>query len=274
MADRTATTVEDPDGTATTVGDSDRTAAMEAEFDVVARWTLDAVRQLGEDHAVPAGCRGSASPAALAWLGEACELSNGTALLDVGGGVGGPSAYAAERFGVRPILVEPMIGACRAAAALFGLPIIAGAGERLPLASGSVSAAWCLGVLCTTQEKAALLGELRRVLVPGGRLGLLVFVADEPHPAGAPEGNQFPTEADLDSGLEQAGFEVVEQADLADFAEAPLSWTERADRVEQAIERAHAGDPRLAVARDQEQRIGRLLAGGQVSGRLVHAVAR
>jgi SAM-dependent methyltransferase len=248
--------------------------AMDAEFDVVASWTLEAVRQLGEDHAVPAGCRGSASPAALAWLGEACELSAGAILLDVGGGIGGPSAYAAERFDVRPIVVEPMIGACRAAAMLFGLPALVAAGERLPLATGSVPAAWCLGVLCTTGEKTALLAEVRRVLAAGAPLGLLVFLADQPHPPGAPEGNAFPSAADLDCLLTGAGFEVVEQADLADFGDAPLSWTERADRVEQAIEQAHAGDPRLAIARDQEQRIGRLLAEGRVSSRLVHAVAR
>jgi SAM-dependent methyltransferase len=249
-------------------------SAMEAEFDVVARWTLEAVRQLGEDHAVPAGCRGSASPAALTWLAEACELDSGATFLDVGGGVGGPAAYVGERFGVQPILLEPMVGACRAAVELFGLPVLAAGGERLPLADGSVAAAWCLGVLCTTTEKAALLDEVRRVLRPGSPLGLLVFVSDEPHPTGAPEGNEFPTEQQVTSLLAAAGFEVVEQADLADFAQAPLSWTERADRVEQAVERAHGDDPRFALARDQERRMGRLLSEGRVIGRLVHAIAR
>ena len=33
--------------------------AMEAEFDVVAAWTQEAVDRLGPDHAIPAGCRGS-----------------------------------------------------------------------------------------------------------------------------------------------------------------------------------------------------------------------
>ncbi|MEU7828504.1 MULTISPECIES: hypothetical protein [unclassified Nonomuraea] len=82
--------------------------AMVAEFDDVAGWTADAVELLGKRHAVPAACRGSASPAALAWLAEACELAPGMRLLDVGAGVGGPAAWAAERFGVRPILIEPM----------------------------------------------------------------------------------------------------------------------------------------------------------------------
>ena len=248
--------------------------AMDAEFDVVAGWTLEAVRRLGDDHAVPAACRGSASPAALAWLGEACELEPGATLLDVGGGVGGPSAHAAERFGVRPVLLEPMPVAARAAAELFGLNALVGAGDRLPLAADSVDAVWCLGVLCTTTKKAALLDEVRRVLRRRGPLGLLVFTADDPHPPGAPDGNEFPSEKGLASLLDEAGFDLVEQAELDDFAEAPLSWAERADRVEQAVEAAHGSDPRFGVAQDQRQRIGLLLSSGQVTGRLVHAVVR
>ena len=251
----------------------DDDSALDVEFDVFATWTLEAVQRLGPDHAIPAGCRGSASPGALAWLGEACELAVGSSLVDVGGGVGGPAAFAAERFGVRPILVEPMLGACRAARTLFGMPSLAGSGDRLPLASGSVDAAWCLGVLCTTTEKAELIGELRRVLRPGASLGLLVFVGAQPHPPGSPAGNEFPTSAKVLELLAEAGFDVVEQVDADDFAEAPLSWTERADRVRHAIEQAHAGDPRFVLAQDQQQRIGHLLATGQVTGKLLHATA-
>lgn len=249
-------------------------SAMESEFDVVAGWTREAVQRLGPDHAIPAGCRGSASPSALAWLGEACELRAGARLLDAGGGVGGPAAFAAERFRVRPLLVEPMVGACRAAAALFGLPTLAGAGERLPLATGSVDAAWCLGVLCTTAAQDALLAELRRVLPRGGPLGLLVFVARTPDPPGAPDGNHFPTAPQLARLVDGAGFDPVQQIDAADLGPAPLSWTERIDRVEQAVADAHGSDPRFAQARDQQHRIGRLLGDGHVAGVLLHAVAR
>jgi SAM-dependent methyltransferase len=247
--------------------------AMDAEFDVVATWTLEAVQKLGPDHAIPAGCRGSASPAALAWLGEACELAEGSTLIDVGGGVGGPAAYAAERFGVRPIVVEPMLGACHAAHTLFALPALAGSGENLPLTAHSADAAWCLGVLCTTTRKSALIEELRRVLRPGAALGLLVFIGDQPHPPGTPDGNEFPTAAELARLLEQAGFEIVDRADVADFAGAPASWSERTDRVDQAIEQAHGGDPRFAVAQDQQQRMGHLLETGQITGTLIHARA-
>ena len=49
--------------------------AMALEFDVLSDWTREAVGHLGDDHALPAACRGSASPSPLAWLGEACELA-------------------------------------------------------------------------------------------------------------------------------------------------------------------------------------------------------
>jgi SAM-dependent methyltransferase len=249
-------------------------SAMAAEFDSVAAWTSEAVAALGADHAIPAGCRGTASPAALAWLGEACELAAGSRLLDAGAGVGGPAAWAAERFGVEPVLVEPMVGACRAARELFGFPTVAGSGEALPVAAGSADAVWCLGVLCTTREKAALLGELRRVVRPGGPVGLFVLVAEQTPVPDAPEGNAFPTHDELAGLLDGAGLEVVQQVAAADFAAAPVSWKERIDRVEAAIEAAHGADPRFAQAAEQEQRMGKLLGDGAVTGWLVHAVAR
>jgi SAM-dependent methyltransferase len=248
--------------------------AMDAEFDVVAGWTMEAVQKLGPDHAIPAACRGSASPAALAWLGEACELGEGTRFLDDGAGLGGPAAYAAERFGVRPVLLEPMAGACRAAVTLFDLPTIVGSGTDLPFAAASLDAVWCLGVLCTTPRKADVLREVHRVLRPGGSVGLLVFLARHPDPAGAPEGNSFPTEPELRALLESSGLDVVEFADSAEFADAPLSWSERITAVEQAIETAHGDDPRFRTAQEQERRIGALMADGEVSGRLLHAIRR
>src|SRR5690242_867147 len=161
-------------------------SAMVAEFDDVAGWTADAVERLGERYAIPAACRGSANPAALAWLAEACELRAGSVLLDVGAGAGGPAAWAAGRFGVRPILLEPMPTACRAAARLFGLPVVSADGCRIPLRTGSVDAAWCLGVLDTVRDKVAVLREIHRVLPPGASLGLLVVIARDPEVLAAP----------------------------------------------------------------------------------------
>ncbi|GAB2841630.1 hypothetical protein GCM10022221_46090 [Actinocorallia aurea] len=246
--------------------------AMEAEFDDVAGWTADAVAQLGEHYAIPAACRGSANPAALAWLAEACELSPGTVLLDVGAGAGGPAAWAARRFGVRPILVEPMPAACRAASRLFGLPVINADGRDMPLPPESIDAAWCLGVLDTVQDKTALLREIHRVLKPGASLGLLVVVARDPWISPVPEGNHFPTQAELAAVLGRTGFELVEQTERP--GDVPLSWSRRAERVAAVVALRHRAERAYALAADQSASFTRLFASGQASMQLIHAVRR
>jgi SAM-dependent methyltransferase len=249
------------------------TDAMEAEFDLVAEWTRQAVRELGDEYAVPAACQGSASPVALDWLADACRIDAGTRLLDVGGGTGGPAAYAARRFGARPIVVDPMPGACRTARALFGLPVLVGAGEALPIRTGTAQAVWCLGVLCTTPRRPALLRELRRVLADDGDLGLLVFERRAARLHDAPEGNDFPTYAELERQLHAAGLVAVARVGCDELAPAPPSWSERADRVQDAVAAAHGADPRFHAAQDQQRRIADLLADGEVGGELVHARA-
>ncbi|HEY0719389.1 MAG TPA: methyltransferase domain-containing protein, partial [Streptosporangiaceae bacterium] len=128
---------------------------MNAEFDTVAAWTAQVARDLGPDYHLPAACRGSGQPAALDWLLSGLELRPGDQLVDAGAGMGGPAAYAAQRSGARPVLVEPEPDACRAAQRLFGLPVFQGDATRLPFADAAVPAAWCLGVLSTTSGPAA-----------------------------------------------------------------------------------------------------------------------
>ena len=101
---------------------SDMDEAMEDEFDTVAEWTAQVAADLGPEYFIPAGCRGSGQPAALDWLLAGMRPQAGELLIDVGAGVGGPDAYAARHTGVRPVLVEPEPGACRAAVRLFGGP--------------------------------------------------------------------------------------------------------------------------------------------------------
>jgi SAM-dependent methyltransferase len=245
--------------------------AMESEFGTVAGWTEEAVRALGPEHAVPAGCRGSGSEGALRWLADALALRDGDRVLDDGAGVGGPAGWLAAERGVRPVCAEPMAPAVHASRALFGLPSVVAVSQALPFTDDSFDAAWCLGVLCTTEEKAALLAELRRVLVDGGRLGLLVFVADEPLPPPLPEGNSFPSSAEVEELLAAAGFRVTGSAD-ADLADSPPEWQQRADAVDAEVQRRHGEDPQWAAADEQSGRVGRLLSSGALRPRLLSAV--
>ncbi len=239
--------------------------AMEAEFGTVAGWTEEAVRALGPEHAVPAGCRGSGSQAALRWLADRLALTAGSRVLDDGAGVGGPAGWLAAERSVRAVCAEPMHAAARAAHRLFGLPSVAAVAQGLPFADGAFDAAWCLGVLCTTSDQAGALAELRRVLRDGGRLGLLVFVADRPLPPPLPEGNDFPTEEELRALLDATGFRL-EQTATADLGDSPPEWSERADAVDAEVARRHGDDPRWREAQEQSRRVGRLLSDGALRG--------
>ncbi|KUI34612.1 class I SAM-dependent methyltransferase [Mycobacterium sp. GA-2829] len=245
------------------------TEAMDAEFDTVAEWTAQVAVDLGPEYFVPAGCRGSGSPAALDWLIEQLDLTSDDLLLDCGAGVGGPAAYAAEAVSVRPLLVEPEAGACRAARTLFGFPVIQAAGSALPLADASVDAAWSLGVLCTTPHQLELLTEMRRTVRSPGRIALLAFVADEMLLTKQPQGNHFPTRGRLIELIAEAGLEIQKWRSTADLPTIPREWTDRVDAVTEALAERHGQSRAWQLAERQSGRIGDLLAAGEVTGEML-----
>jgi SAM-dependent methyltransferase len=244
---------------------------MEAEFDVVAGWTEQAVRELGEEYAIPAGCRGTGSPSALAWLAEALELDADVGFLDSGAGVGGPAAWLAEHYGTRPVLSEPMRSAAAASHRLFGVPAVTAWSQALPFADAAFDAVWSLGVLCTVPDKQAFLQESRRVLGPGGRLGMLVYVRTADELPESPEGNDFPTDEQVHADLEATGFSVVQTVDAASLGRSPVAWQDKVDRVEALVRERHESDPAWQEAEAQSGIIGRLISGGHLRAVLVHA---
>ncbi|MEE2851150.1 MAG: methyltransferase domain-containing protein [Actinomycetota bacterium] len=245
------------------------TDAMKAEFDTVAEWTAQVAAELGPDYHLPAGCRGSGSPAALDWLIERMELTPGATLLDSGAGVGGPAAYAARSGAVRPVLVEPETGACRAARELFGFPVVCALGSALPIRDASVDAAWSLGVLCTTPDQFALLTELRRVVRPGGRIGLLVFVAHRELPSNTLEGNHFPTPNRMRELLSAASLHVEQWLGTSALPPIDDTWNERVATVEGVLGDRHGHTEAWQLAERQSSRIGRLLEEGTLTGELL-----
>ncbi|MCV7282119.1 class I SAM-dependent methyltransferase [Mycolicibacterium flavescens] len=243
--------------------------AMEAEFDTVAEWTATVAAALGPQYYVPAGCRGSGSPAALDWLIENLRLRPGDELLDSGAGVGGPAAYAAQERSVRPVLVEPETGACRAARRLFDHPVLCGSGSALPFGDATFDAAWSLGVLCTMTDQLALLTEQRRTVRPGGRIGLLAFVAHRAIPADVLPDNHFPTPQRLAGLIRDAGLRVEEQMTTADLPPIPDEWSERADTVEEALAKRYGHTEAWQLAEQQSGEIGKLLGDGTLTGELL-----
>ena len=238
--------------------------AMEAEFDTVAAWTEQVVREFGPEYAIPAACRGSGSVAWLRWLAECLRPGPSDRFLDAGAGLGGPSAWLREQYGVHPVLVEPMQDACRGARRLFGLRAVAAWSQHIPVASRSFDAGWLLGVLCTTQDHAELLIELHRVLRPGGALGLLVLVQVAESIPTRPEGNWFPTPASLERDLDASGFDVADRVAASELRPADQAWQRRVARVEDTLEQRFGDRPAWQRAREQGDRISLLLEQGLV----------
>jgi SAM-dependent methyltransferase len=160
------------------------------------------------------------------WLGE---LGRDGLVLDLGCGHGYWMAAMAAR-GIRAVGIEPEVG--RVADAASDGPVVAGEGARLPFRDGSVGLVWCIHVLHHLADPIGVLGEMHRVLRPGGHLVLAETVEDHPvirvgrriHPEwdGVPVLSRF-TAATMLGLVEQAGFEVVDrrQHSLVSFA----AWT-------------------------------------------------
>jgi SAM-dependent methyltransferase len=233
--------------------------SADAEFDTMAEWTARVAKNLGQDFHIPAGCRGSGSPAVLDWLIEQLELGSGETLLDCGAGVGGPAAYAAAQCGVRPVLVEPQAGGNQASRALFGFPALRADASVLPFAAGAFDAAWSLGVLCTTESQLELLIELRRVVRPPGRIGLLVLIAEELAPAGEPDNSFFPTAESLSYLIRRADLRVDAWRSAADIWEPPDQWRQRVEKFASELQARYGNKRAWQIAERQANLIGQLL---------------
>jgi SAM-dependent methyltransferase len=245
--------------------------SSEAEFDTEAAWTVEAVAALGQDHAVPAACRGSGGPGALGWLGHHLELGPGVHLLDVGAGLGGPATVAREDFDARVTLVEPMFRACRGAERLFGHRAVQATVESLPFADARIERVWCIGVLCTVDDLGRAVGSLARVAAADGLVGLLVYVRTVAEVEDEPATNHFPSRDELDRHLARAGLAVRHAARLDEVEPPPEDWDRRADAVDRWIEAAHGDDERWQEAHAAEDRVGELLRDGTVEGHLLVA---
>ena len=112
----------------------------------------------------------------------------GRRILDLGSGMGGASV-ALMLEGAAPLAFEynrEYCGIARLRAERYGLalPIVNGAGERLPFADASFDMALCWDVVEHVQNPEQLLAELARVLRPGGRVLLTVinrYAFRDPH---------------------------------------------------------------------------------------------
>ncbi|MEW6641309.1 MAG: methyltransferase domain-containing protein [Pseudomonadota bacterium] len=121
-------------------------------------------------------------PAAIApWLTGRLGLRAGTTVLDLGAGTGKFTAYLANT-GARVVAIEPVAEMrSRLTQTLPDVDARAGTAEAIPLPDASVDVVTCAQAFHWFATPAAL-DEIRRVLKPSGRLGLIWNVRDESVP--------------------------------------------------------------------------------------------
>jgi ubiquinone/menaquinone biosynthesis C-methylase UbiE len=119
---------------------------------------------------------------------ELAGLAPGERVLDVACGTGVVARLAAERVGstgkVTGLDLNPtMLAAARAQAAPATVEWVEGSALAVPLPDESVDTVLCQQGLQFFPDRAAALREMRRVLVPGGRLVLSVWQSVDRQPA-------------------------------------------------------------------------------------------
>jgi len=184
-------------------------------------------------------------------LASAALVAPDSAVLDVACGIGNSTRLIAAEFGATVtgcdysyINLERAAAASRTAQLESRTHFVRGGAEQLPFAPESFDVALCECSLCLFENMDVVLGQIRRVLKPGGRTGISDFFLNAPVPegldgllgrvlcvAGAPSLHAYR------EALERAGFEYVKVR--------VVNWT-LADMIQRIRQRLN----RLATAPD------------------------
>ena len=101
-------------------------------------------------------------------------------ILEIGTGTGANFDYlprGSHLFALEPNTAMHERLQRRAADKAIDLELLVASGEAIPLDDGSVDTVMCSLVLCTVEDPAAVLFEIRRVLLPGGTFRFVEHVA-------------------------------------------------------------------------------------------------
>jgi ubiquinone/menaquinone biosynthesis C-methylase UbiE len=158
-----------------------------------------------------------------AWRRRLAARARGR-VLEIGAGTGGQLRWYSRGLEVVALEPDPEMRSRarrRARAAAAQVRVVQGSAEALPFADGSFDTAVATFCLCTVTDQAAVLAELRRVLVPGGRLLAIEHVHLSWQPGRLLQSLTAPAWASLAGGcrldrdtvaaVREAGFDLVEE---------------------------------------------------------------
>ncbi len=117
-------------------------------------------------------------------LGRQLGLSAADRVLDIACGPGRSALHLADTFGCRVTGIDysaRSVAEARTAAA-GRASFVAGDAERLPFCDRQFDAVIIECSLCLIPDKEAAVGEMRRVLEPGGRIGIADLALEQPLP--------------------------------------------------------------------------------------------
>ncbi|MGC8641968.1 MAG: class I SAM-dependent methyltransferase [Isosphaeraceae bacterium] len=216
-------------------------------------------------------------------LAEAVGFREGSEVLDVGCGLGGPARFLAATYGCRvtgidlsPSFVDVATTLTDRCGLSEGVSFRCADALSLPFEEASFDDAWTQHVAMNIADRLTFYTEIRRVLKPDGRLAILDVVAGNGHPlhfpvpwANQPELSFLLTADSMREVLRRAGFAEVSWDDKT---EASLSWFGELQcrmRSSPPLSMAIIMGPRF---REKVENLGRNLQEGRI--RLVQAVFR
>ncbi len=180
-------------------------------------------------------------------LAELAGVTKAMRVLDVGAGLGGPARLLAHRYRCRVTALDLTEEYCRVAQALTEMTGLSDSVEvrqgnalDLPFPENSFDLVWTQHASMNLADKARLYAEIRRVLVPGGRLALFDIVAGENQPI------HFPVPWAADPSISFL-VSIKEMRDLlTDAGFDPLIWEDLTEGV-MAWFQAQAVKPKISA---------------------------
>lgn len=178
-------------------------------------------------------------------LADLAGLEEDTRVLDVGAGIGGPARALARHRGARVTALDPTDRfsklseeLCRRTGLADRVTVVRGDARDMPFRDGAFDLALTQAVWPSIGDKASMLAEVHRVLVPGGRFAIFEAVRGPangdltfPLPwADKPEESFVIAAEDVRGLVEDAGFHVDE-------------WIQGMDAVTRIGEVAGSGRP-------------------------------